>query len=71
MTSIQPKPFIATTDRFIARIIAAGGAVTNGAQFETLMSGVNQEFYTDYVREMRELYSESRVKVPQKIEGIL
>jgi hypothetical protein len=35
--------------RFIARIKAAGGKIPYGTQFETILNGVHQEFYTDYV----------------------
>jgi hypothetical protein len=61
MVSIQPKPFIALNDRFIARIKAAGGKIPYGTQFETLLNGVHQEFYTDYIREMREKYSKQDI----------
>ena len=62
MISIEPKEFLAKVDNFIARIKAAGGTTSNQTIFTVILNGIHQEFYLNYIREMREKFSSSEIK---------
>lgn len=57
MNGIDPKPFIASIDRFLARIKAAEGGVEFSEIFKIMMNGCHQEFYSDLIRQCRTIYS--------------
>ena len=62
MTSIEPKAFLARVDNYISRIKAAGGTVLDNTIFTVILNGINQEFYLNYIRDMREKYASVEVK---------
>ncbi|KAJ2990705.1 hypothetical protein HDV02_004190 [Globomyces sp. JEL0801] len=50
MNSIDPVPFLAKLDRLLAGVKAAGGKIELEVQYTTLLNGLHQEYYSDFIR---------------------